>query len=112
MDIQDMKQDAAVTANEFPIDWDRMNDSLYRAEFVALLQEADRITEDLESMYVKMSSGKSVMLPEQDTPLPYDELERYRMLVGERLYESYVMREIYHRYQMVENIMKASIETP
>jgi len=108
MNITEMQREAALVANEYQIDWEKLSDLSYRQDFVDVMEKSQAIVPTLESMYMKMSEGKSVALPDAETPLKFSELEKYRELIGEELYSGYILREIYHKFQMVEDVMIAA----
>ena len=108
MNITEMQNDAVLMAAEIEINWEQLNDDTYRAEFVEVLDKAEKLLPTLESMYTKLMSGKSVAFPDADTPLQYNDLEQYRRVIGEELYSGYVLREVYHKFRMVEAVMNSA----
>lgn len=106
--IEELKREAVLAANEHEIAWDRMEDPAIREDFEVLLTKGASMVQDLESIYTKLTSGKSVVTPEQDTPLGYDDLEKYTQLVAEELLAGYILQEIYTRFTLVEGIIQAS----
>jgi hypothetical protein len=108
MNITEMQNEAAKVANEFEIDWEKLSNAEYRQDFVDVMEKSATVVPTLESMYMKMSEGKSVAFPDAETPLKFGELEKYRQLVGEELYSGYILREIYHKFRMVEDVMTAA----
>ena len=113
MTIAELEKDAAIAAGAYEINWESLNDERYRKDFVAALEAGVALVEDLESLYVKLSNNQSVAFPDSESPLPFDDIEKYRMLIGEELYGSYIIREIYHKYKMVEAVMSAAaLDTP
>lgn len=108
MNITEMQREAAIAASEFEINWEKLDDVMYRRDFVDVLEKSKALLPTLESMYVKMSSGKSVVLDDEESPLQFGDLEKYRELVGEELYSAYILREIYHKFEMIEGVMNAA----
>lgn len=111
MTIAELEKDAAIAASAYEINWEQLEDERYRKDFVSSLEMGIALVEELESLYVKLSNNQSVVFPDTDSPLPFNDIEKYRMLIGQELYSSYVFREIYHKYKMVEAVMSAALDT-
>lgn len=108
MNITEMQREAALAASEFPLNWEKLGEDSYRKEFIAVMEKSVELLPTLETMYVKLSNGKSVVSQETDSPLPFGEVEKYRDIVGEELYSAYILREIYRKFQAVEDVMTAA----
>jgi hypothetical protein len=108
MNMQDLKAEAAVAANEIEIDWAQLDNPRYRADFESTLEKAHRYVPELEGLYAKLTSGKSVLAPDGDTPLGYSDIEKYTGLIAEELFSAYILAEVYHKYTMVQNIITLS----
>jgi hypothetical protein len=106
MNIDELKHEAQHAAGEIEIDWDSLSNPTYRRDFLGTLQKVREFVPELESMYTKLISGKSVATDEQ-TPLSSDDLEKYTDLVGEELLAAYVLLEVYHKFEMVEAVINA-----
>lgn len=111
MTVNELKVEAIRTANEYDINWDKLNDLKYRHDFVTSIEMALAELPTIETLYEKLISGKSVVTPDEDTSLPLDELEEYQMVVAEELAEAYVLQEILHKFNMVEAVIKADRES-
>ena len=112
MDMQDIKAEAVKAANEIEIDWEQLDNPKYRADFESVLQKAKEFVPELEGLYTKLTAGKSVMNPDEDTPLEYMDIEKYTSLIAEELFSGYVLAEVYHKYEMVQAIINADRNTP
>ena len=112
MNMDDIKAEAVLAANEIEIDWEQLENPNYRADFENVLQRAVEFLPELEGLYSKLTAGKSVMSPEEDTPLEYADIEKYAGLIGEELYSGYVLAEIYHKYEMVNAVINADQNNP
>jgi hypothetical protein len=111
MNIDDLKYEAQCAANDIEIDWENLNNPSYRRDFLGTLQRVRDFVPELEQMYTKLTSGKSVA-SDEETPLNYKELEKYTDLVGEELLAAYVLLEVYHKFEMVEAVINADRNTP
>ena len=103
---------AVVEANSIEINWEELDNPKYRADFESVLQKAVDYLPELESLYNKLTSGKSVVTPDEDTPLEYVDLEKYSAIVGEELYNGYILAEVYHKYAMVQAVINADQNNP
>ena len=112
MDTNQMKSEAAVAANEIQINWDAMENPKYRHEFESVLKRASNLVPELEQLYEKLSSGKSVINSDDDTPLNFTDVEKYRGLIEEELFNGYVLQELYHKYNMVNAVIAADEQNP
>ena len=112
MDIKDMKADAELEAAAIEINWESLENPTYRKEFEEVLQKASAFLPDLESLYTKLTSGKSVLTPDEDTPLDYGDVEKYSGLVGEELYSTYVLTSLYEKYTLIQNIVGSDKKSP
>jgi len=106
--MQDLKAEASIAANEIEIQWDMLDNPRYRADFESTLVKAHKYVPELEGLYAKLTSGKSVLTPDEDTPLGYSDIEKYTGLIAEELFSAYILAEVYHKYTMVQNIITLS----
>ena len=112
MSMDDIKAEAVVAANEIEIEWERLDNPTYRADFESVLQKAKEFLPELEGLYTKLTSGKSVANPDEDTPLDFTEVEKYAGLVADELFSAYVLAEVYHKYEMVNAVINADRNNP
>ena len=112
MNMDDIKAEAVKAANEIEIDWEQLDNPKYRADFESVLQKAKEFVPELEGLYTKLTAGKSVMNPDEDTPLEYMDIEKYTSLIAEELFSGYVLAEVYHKYEMVNAVINADRQTP
>jgi len=112
MNMNDIKAKAVMDAYEIEIDWEQLENPKYRADFEHVLRQAVEFVPELEGLYTKLTAGKSVMNPDEDTPLTYSDIEKYAGLIGEELYSGYVLAEVYHKYEMVNAVINADQNNP
>lgn len=105
MNIKDIKADAEIEACGIEINWESLENPTYRKEFEEVLQKASAFLPELESLYTKLTSGKSVLTPDEDTPLGYADVEKYSGLVEEELYSTYVLNAVYEKYTLINSIV-------
>lgn len=108
--MDDLKAEAAHAADEIDINWEMLDDPKYRGEFERTLRKASEFVPELEGLYTKLTSGKSVMAPDEDTPLDYKDLEKYTELVAEELFSGYVLQSLYEKYEKINTIISLSRE--
>ena len=112
MNMQDLKAEAVLAANEIEIQWDMMDNPGHRADFEYTLEKANKFVPELEGLYTKLTSGKSVLEPETDSPLVYTDIEKYTGLVAEELFNGYVLQEILNKYKMINAVITADLDNP
>lgn len=112
MDLEQMREEAAIAADQIDINWKKLENPQYRNDFESTLKRAVMFVPELESLYTKLTSGKSVMNPDEDTPLGFEDVEQYSTLVEEELFNGYVLKSLYHKYNAVENVIKAALDNP
>jgi len=112
MNIDDMKKEAALAADQIDIRWGKLENPVYREEFERTLQRASSLVGELEGLYLKLNAGKSVAFPGTDTPLKYDELEKYQNIVQDELFNGYILQSLYHKYNAIQDVMRAAIDNP
>jgi hypothetical protein len=105
-----LKSEAAREADTIEINWESLDDPTYRNEFELTLRKASELIPELEGLYTKLTSGKSVLTPDEDTPLNYTDLEKYTELVGEELFSGYVLAAVYEKYQKINDILALANE--
>ena len=112
MNMDDIKVEAVKAASEIELNWEELDNPKYRADFESVMQKASEFVPELEGLYSKLTSGKSVMNPDEDTPLDYTDIEQYTGLIAEELFSGYVLQEVYHKYTMVQAVINASENNP
>lgn len=106
MNIKDIKTEAELEAAAFEINWDSLECPLYQKDFEDVMQMSRKFLPELESLYTKLTSGKSVRQPDTPTPLDFKEVEEYSGLVAEELYNAYVLASIYEKYTRIQSITR------
>lgn len=112
MNLDDMKKEAALAADAIDIRWDKLENPEYADEFERVLRRASSFVGELEGLYLKLNAGESVAFPGTDTPLKYDELEKYRGIVQDELFDGYILQALYHKYTAIQNVMQAALDNP
>ena len=99
--LQELQREAELKANEVEINWDIAESKF----FEEALEQGTLIIPDLENLYTKLTEGKSVVFPNQESSLSFEDKEKYAEMIAERLFEAYVVREVLHKYKCITNIM-------
>jgi hypothetical protein len=105
MTLEQIRREAELKAVEIDIQWERMMTPTQQKEFEDALEVGTVLIPDLESLYTKLTSGESVAYDGEASPLPYDDQEKYAELVGDQLFEAYIIREVLHKYKCITNIL-------
>ena len=103
--LDELRREAELKAVELEIDWERASSFENKKYFEDALEAGTVLIPDMESLYRKLTGGKSVVFDGQQSNLPYEEQEKYAELVADKLFEAYVIREILHKYRCITNIM-------
>ena len=103
--LEQLQREAELKAIEIEINWEQATSFKNKKFFEDALEAGTVLIPDMESLYLKLTSGQSVAFDEQTSPLPYDEQEKYAELVADRLFEAYVVREVLHKYRCITNIL-------
>lgn len=112
MTLDELKADATIAADQIDINWQALEDPEYRKDFETVLKKAVKFVPELESLYTKLTTGKSVVNEDEDTPLGFEDVEQYSVLVEEELFNGYVLKSLYHKYTAIENILQAALDNP
>ena len=112
MDINALKEEAALAADQIDIQWGKLENPTYRKDFERTLIKASAYVPELEGLYSKLTSGESVLFPDEQSPLGYDDLEKYSKLVEEELFNGYVLEALYKKYRAVEDVIQAAMDNP
>lgn len=112
MNIDQLKEDAALAADQIDIQWGKLENPIYRADFERTLKRASMFVPELENLYKKLTAGESVLFPDEQSSLGYEDIEKYSALVEEELFNGYVLQSLYHKYNAIENVMRASLDNP
>ena len=110
MDINQMKEDAAIAADQIDINWKKLENPQYRADFERTLKRASLFVPELEGLYLKLTKGESVLFEDEQSSLSFTDKEKYSTLVEEELFNGYVLQSLYHKYTAIENVMKVALD--
>lgn len=111
MTLDEIKRDAEVAAATVQLNWDQLDDPKESAYFLQSLEKGVAMIPDLEHLYGKLTSGKSVLAPDEPTPLPYEDVEKYTQLIADELYAAYLIREVRDTFDQVNRIILLSGST-
>lgn len=106
--IDEIKREAEVAAATIDLNWEKLEDPAEALVLITKLDLGANMIPDLESIYTKLTSGKSVVMPDEDSPLGYDDLEKYTEVVAEELHAAYVLAAIKETYVKVNSIIALS----
>lgn len=112
MNIDQLKEEAAIAADQIDIQWGKLENPTYKNDFERTLKRASMFVPELENLYKKLSAGESVVTTHEQSPLGYEDLEKYSALVEEELFNGYILQALYHKYNAIENVMRASLDNP
>lgn len=104
--LEQIKSAAHDEAKTIELRWENLDNPTYRADFIATLQKTADLIPELEDLFTKLANGKSVLFPNEETPLSYPDMEQYTRVVGDELYSAYILQDLYTRYQLIEDIIK------
>ena len=108
MTLDEIKQDAELAAVNVPLNWELLEDEKEAKHLVQSLQMGMQLIPELESIYTKVSSGKSVLFPDSDSALPFEDVEKYTEMLAEELHAAYVIQAVYDKYEKVNSIIQLS----
>lgn len=106
--LDEIKKEAETAAFTVDINWDNLQDANEREYLEKRLTKGMSMIPKLESLYTKLTSGKSVVLPDSETALAFEEIEHYAELVADELYAAYILQSVYDRYEKVNSIIALS----
>lgn len=109
MTLDDIKQEAVQAAARVELNWEQLDNITEAAYFTEALDRGIKMIPELEVLYAKLTSGKSIVRPDEPTSLKYDEIERYTELVAEELYAAYLIREVRETFDRVNRIIELSV---
>ncbi len=112
MDINALKEEAALAADQIDIQWGKLENPTYRKDFERTLIKASAYVPELEGLYTKLTSGHSVLNPDEETPLSYEDLENNAQLGFVGGIYGYVLEALYKKYRAVEDVIQAAIDNP
>jgi hypothetical protein len=112
MDIKQIETEAEIAADQIDINWEALENPEHRKDFETVLSKAVKFIPELESLYTKLTNGKSVMNEDEDTPLGFEDVEKYSDLIAEELFNGYVLKSLYHKYTEIERVMQAALDNP
>lgn len=110
MTLDEIQREAAYEATKTDINWDALSDPIESVAMTNALDLSVRMIPDLESIYTKLTSGKSVVFPDKETSLGYNDIQTYSEVIAEELHAAYFLREIRHTITQVNNIIKLASE--
>lgn len=106
--LDEIKKEAETAAFTVDINWEELEDRSEREYLESRLKMGVQMLPTLESLYTKLTSGKSVVMPDAETALPFEDIEHYTEAVAEELYTAYILQIVYDRYEKVNSIIALS----
>lgn len=106
--LEEIKRDAVLEASAFDMNWDKLEDPAEAEVLTKNLELGVKMLPELESLYTKLISGKSVVMPDAESSLSEEELEDAVYAVAEELYSAYVLATIKETYDQVNRIIALS----
>lgn len=107
--VDEIRNQAYEAANHIDINWDAMDATPGRHEAMKKSFASNTmLLPELISLYEKLTSGKSVVTPDEDTPLNFKEVEEYSELVADELYAGFVLEAVGDKYTKINTIIELS----
>ena len=115
MNMDEIKVEAEIAADQIDINWKALENPEYRKDFEGTLGKAVKFIPELELLWAIVApedGGVEHREPAEDTPLGFEDAEKYSDLIAEELFNGYVLRSVYRKYTAIENIIAASLDNP
>lgn len=106
MTLDALRADAVNAANKIELNWEAFDNRVERQYFEEMTTKGKAMIPELESLYLKLTSGKSVVVPEEGTTLGYTEVETYTEALADELHHAYILEELHTKYTTIESIIK------
>lgn len=106
MTLEALRADAVNAANKIELNWEAFDNRTERQYFEEMTLKGKAMIPELESLYLKLTSGKSVVVPEEGTTLGYTEMETYTEALHDELHHAYILQELYVKYTTIQSIIK------
>ena len=108
MTLEEIKHIAINHPDQLEINWDKLDsDPKYKQDFEDIVSKSLMMLPTIESIYLKLASGESVTFEGHPTSLAPEDIEEYKDIVEDELFNGYQMLDMYARYLAVENVIKA-----
>ena len=108
MRLEEIKEIAINHPDQLEINWDKLDsDPKYKQDFEDIVSKSLLMLPTIESIYLKLTAGESVTFESESTSLDPEDVERYKDIVEDELFNGYQMLDMYTRYLAVENVIKA-----
>ncbi len=109
MTLEEIKHIAFTHPDQLEINWDKLDsDPKYRRDFEDIVSNTLRLIPTIESIYTKLSAGESVAFGGEATSLDPAQIEEYKDIVEDELFNGYQMLEMYTRYLTIKRITDAA----
>lgn len=106
MTLDTLRADAVNAANKIELNWQALDNHEERRFFEEMTSKGKAMIPELESLYLKLTSGKNVVIPEEATTLNYSDVETYTETVADELHHAYILAELHTKYTTIESIIK------
>jgi len=105
MTLEEIKHIAFTHPDQLEINWDKLDsDPKYKQDFEDIVSNTLRIIPTIEDIYTKLAAGESVAFGGEPTSLNPAQIEEYKDIVEDELFNGYQMLEMYSRYLAVKSI--------
>lgn len=107
MRLEEIKEIAFTHPDQIEINWDKLDsDPKYKQDFEDIVSKALRMLPMIEGVYTKLINGENVVVEGEDTALEPHEIDRYRELVEDELFNGYQMLRMWSTYLAVNDVIK------
>jgi hypothetical protein len=101
-----LRTDAVIAANKIELNWEAFDNHTERMFFEEMTTKGKAMIPELETIYLKLTSGKNVVVPDEGTTLGYTEVETYTEALADELHHAYILRELHTKYTTIQSIIK------
>lgn len=108
MTLDQIKDIAFTHPDQIEINWDKLDsDPKYKQDFEDIVSKSLQMLPAIEGIYTKLVAGEHVVIDGEDTALDADQVEEYKEIVEDELFNGYQMLRMWSTYLAVENVIKA-----
>lgn len=105
MELKDIQKHAQETAGDIQIDWEQLDSNpAYVQDMETVLQRAVKFLPQLETLYNKVSQGKSALFDGEESALTYEMREEYLVVLEQELFAAYQLKDVYERFTLIRSI--------
>jgi hypothetical protein len=108
--LTELQRSADDAAASIDINWEMLEQPEYGEIFTRTIEDGIANIPILESLYTKLTSGASVLYPDQPTQMPPDVAEECAELVSRELFSAYMIRAVYDKFTLINSITSYTSE--